>query len=125
MAEPKELATVSRIEVYSGDPHQQYDVQEKVGEDDHRAPITEDVKEFGDIRTAGVPDSKLSETSYIHSQMHLDDSAESIAESDLEDGEFKKMLNAPLYAQKASGKPDALVMQRRGKCTKLSSRSKG
>ena len=28
--EPKELATVSRIEAYSGDPYQSYDVQEKI-----------------------------------------------------------------------------------------------
>ena len=39
--EPKELATVSRIEAYSGDPCQLYDVQENFGEEDHRAPITE------------------------------------------------------------------------------------
>ena len=55
-----------------------------------------------------MPDSKLSETSYIQSQMHFDDSVESIADSDLEDGELQKMLTSPLYAQKASGKPDAL-----------------
>ena len=39
--EPKELATVSRIEAFSGDPYQSYDVQEKFGEENHRAPITE------------------------------------------------------------------------------------
>ena len=38
--EPKELATVSRIEAYSGDPYQLYDSQEKVGEEYLRAPIT-------------------------------------------------------------------------------------
>ena len=43
-----------------------------------------------EIGTAGVPDSKLSETSYFQSQMHFDDSVESIADSDLEDGEFTK-----------------------------------
>ena len=58
--EPKELATVSRIEAYSGDPYQLCDVQENFGEDYHRAPITEDVEEFGEIRTAGAPDSKKS-----------------------------------------------------------------
>ena len=56
--EPKELATVSRIETYSGDPYQFYDVQEKFGEADHQAPITEELKVFGEIRMAGVPDSK-------------------------------------------------------------------
>ena len=44
--------------------------------------------------------------------MHFDDSVESIADSDLEDGELQKMLTSPLYAQKASVKPDAMVMQK-------------
>ena len=88
--EPKELATVSRIEAYSGDPYQLCDVQEKVGEEDHRAPVTDEVKVFGEIGTAGVPEFKLSETSCIQSQMHFDDSVESIADSDLEDGELQK-----------------------------------
>ena len=57
--------------------------------------------------------------------MHFDDSAESSADSDLEDGELQKMLTSPLYAQKASEKPDAMVMQERDKCTIHSSRSKG
>ena len=46
--------------------------------------------EIKEIGTAGVPDSKLSETSYFQSQMHFDDSVESIADSDLEDGELQK-----------------------------------
>ena len=38
--------------------------------------------------------------SYIQSQMHSEyDSAESIADSDLEDGELRKMLASPLYIQ--------------------------
>ena len=45
--------------------------------------------------------------------MHFDDSVESIADSDLEDGELQKMLTSPLYAQKATGKPDAMVVQER------------
>ena len=40
------------------------------------------------------------EMSYFQSQMHSDyDSAESIADSDLEDGELRKMLTSPLYVQ--------------------------
>ena len=40
------------------------------------------------------------EMSYIQPQMHSDyDSAESIADSDLEDGERRKMLASPLYMQ--------------------------
>ena len=45
--------------------------------------------------------------------MHFDDSVESIADSDLEEGELQKMLTSPLYAQKASEKPDALAVQER------------
>ena len=47
----KELATVPKI---SGiiDPHQWNDVQENFGEEDHRAPVTEEVEENGEIRTA-------------------------------------------------------------------------
>ena len=105
--EPKELATVPRISSITG-PYQLYDVHEEFGERDHQASITEEVKEFGEIGIAGVPDSKPSETPYFQSQMHFDDSVESIADADLEDGELQKMLTSPLYAQKASGKPDAL-----------------
>ena len=79
----------------------------------HRAPLTEEVKEFGENGTAGLPDSTISETSYSQSQMHFDDSVERIADSDLEDGKLQKMLTSPLYAQKASGKPDAMVVQER------------
>ena len=96
-----------------------------MGEEDHRAPITEEVEECGEIRTAGVPDSKLSETFCFQSQLHFDDSVESTADSDPEDGELQKMLTAPLCAQKASGKCDAMAMQERGRCTLHSSRSKG
>ena len=62
--------------------------------------------------------------------MHFDDSVESTADSDLEDAELQKMRTSPLYAQKASEKPDAMVMQERereserGQCTMHSSRSK-
>ena len=45
--------------------------------------------------------------------MHFDDSEESIADSDLEDGELQEMLTSPLYAQKATGKTDAMVVQER------------
>ena len=110
---PKNLRPSSRIEAYSGDPYQLSDVQEKVGEEEHRAPITEEVEEFREIRTTGVPDSQLAETSYFQSDMHFDESVENIADSDLEDGELQKMLTSPLYAQKASGRPDAMVMRER------------
>ena len=56
-----------------------------------RNSITEDVDEFGEVGA---------QMSYLQSQMHSDDdSAESMADSDLEDGELRKMLASPLYMQ--------------------------
>ena len=64
------------------------------------------------------------ETSYFQSQMHSDyDSAESIADSDLDDGELRRMLASLLYMQSredyessrmpiARGKPPALWQER-------------
>ena len=75
--------------------------------ENYQNTITEDVR---------VPKSiKNSETSYIQTQMHSDyDSAESIADSDLEDGELRKMLTLPLYRQEsnAPGKPAAILQER-------------
>ena len=46
--------------------------------------------------------------------MHSDESIESIvADSDLEDGEIKKLATSQLYAQKASVKPAALFSPKR------------
>ena len=78
------------------------------------------MEEFAEIRTAGVPDSKLPETSHFRPWMHFDDSEEGIADSDLEDGELQKLLTSPLYAQKASGKPDALISSEQGNLTRSS-----
>ena len=72
------------------------------------------MKEFGEFGNPISNDSENSETSYFQSHMHFDDSAESIADSDLEDGELQKVLTSPLYAQKASGKPDALFSSEQG-----------
>ena len=94
--EPKEFATVSRIEDYPGDPYQWYDAQKEFGERDHRAPITEEVKEYEEIGTHCLSDSRTSETSYFRSQMHFDYSVESIADSDLEDGELEKIWANPI-----------------------------
>ena len=57
--------------------------------------------------------SLVEKMSYFQSQMHFDESMESTADSDLEDGELQKLLTSPLYAQRASGKPDAMVVQGR------------
>ena len=56
-----------------------------------RSSLTGDMEEF---RKVGA------DVSYFQSQMHSEyDSAESIADSDLEDGELRKMLASPLYLQ--------------------------
>ena len=100
--EPKQLETkIIETEAYSGDPYKLYEIQERFVEEYHQASITEEVEEF----------RKIDNQSCIQSQMHFADSAESIADSDLEDGELRKMLTSPLYAQKATMKPDAMVMQ--------------
>ena len=57
----------------------------------YQNPIAEDVDRFGKVGA---------EMSYVQSQMHSEyDSAESIADSDLEDGKLRKMLASPLYLQ--------------------------
>ena len=71
------------------------------------------MKEIGENGSHSLLDSEISESSYFQSQMHFDDSVKNIADSDLEDGELRKMLTSPLYDQKASGKPDAMVVQER------------
>ena len=92
--EPKQLETkIIETEAYSGDPYQLYEIQERFVEEYHQASITKEVEEF----------RKIDNQSDIQSQMHFDDSAESIADSDLEDGELRKMLTSPLYAQKSNG----------------------
>ena len=61
-----------------------YQIQERFT----RNSPTEDVDEFGKVGA---------DTSYLQSQMHTDyDLAESIAYSDLEDGELRKMMASPL-----------------------------
>ena len=53
--EPKELPSVSRIWRIT-DSYQLYDAQEEFGEEDHRVPITEEVKQFGGFGTHGLRD---------------------------------------------------------------------
>ena len=55
-----------------------------------------------------VDTSPVEMMSYLRFQMHFDESTESMADSDLKDGELQKLLTSPLYAQRASGKPAAL-----------------
>ena len=95
-----------------------YPIPERILGDDYQNPITEDTEETEKF-DVDVP--------CVQSRIRSDyDSAESIADSDLEDGEFRKMLASPLCvrgrgenygsSQKrtASGKPEAKLMQKRG-----------
>ena len=70
-----------RIELdrnFGTDPNQR---QERFVRENHQNPIAEDVEGFGKVGA---------EKSYVQSQMHSDyHSAESIADSDLEDGELR------------------------------------
>ena len=57
-----------------------------------RNSLTEDMDEFGKM--------VVKSQSYHQSQVHSDyDSAESIVDSDLEDGQLRKILASPLYIQ--------------------------
>ena len=100
------------------DPHQISVFDEIILGDDYQNPVTEDTEETGHFGV-GMP--------YVQSRIHSDyDSAESIADSDLEDGELRKMLASPLHVHgrgenygsspkpTASGKPEAKIMQKRG-----------
>ena len=65
-----------------------YQIQER-----YMINSTEDKGEFGKVGA---------ETSYLQSQIHSDyDSAESTADSDLEDGELRKMLASPMYMKRS------------------------
>ena len=55
--------------------------------------------------------SPIEDMSNLQSQMHFDESIEIIAaDSDLEDVELQKLLISQLYAQRASGRPDAMII---------------
>ena len=70
-----------------------YQTQERIMGNNYQNPISKDMDEFGNV---GV------EMFHVQSQVHSDyDSAESIADSDLEDGKLRKMLASPLYIRGA------------------------
>ena len=92
-------------------------MQREFGEQDQQAPVTEEVKEFGQIEAQSLLDHEMAEMSPVgkmsclQSRMHFDESMESNVDFDLEDGEIRKLLTLSLYAQRASGRPDAMVTQ--------------
>ena len=92
----------------------------------NKLQFIEEVKEFRQIQPQSSLEHEMAEMppvekmSYLQSQMHFDESMESIADSDLEDGELQKLLTSPLHAQRASEKPDAMVVHERGECANVS-----
>ena len=116
MTEPEDLEP-RRIELDRNLGTHPYQTQERIIGENYQNPIAEDKGELGTV---------VFEMSYIHSQMHSDyDSAENTADSDLEDGELRKMLASPLFVRgredhdssrkpTASGEPEAVIIQKRG-----------
>ena len=92
-----------------------YQVHERFMRNNNQNIIAEDMEGFGKVGA---------EMSYIQSQVRSDyDSAKSIADSDLVDGELRKMLASPQFMQgrgsckssrfpTAQGKPAALLQER-------------
>ena len=85
-----------------------YPIPERLLGDDHQKPVTEDTEETGNF-DVDMP--------YVQSRMHSDyDSAENIADSDLEDGELRKWwLHRCMHMgeEKKYGK-EARIRQTRG-----------
>ena len=77
-----------------------YQKPERILGNDDQNPVTEDTKETGKFR-----DDVLHVQSRIHSDY---DSAESNTDSDLEDGELRKMLASPLYVHGRGSVPTVL-----------------
>ena len=112
--EPEDLEP-RKIDLHRNLGTDPYQKQERLMRSNVQNPITEHMDEFGKV---GV------DMPCVQSSVHSDyDSAESIADSDLEDGELRKMLASPLYMQSredckssriptASGKPAAMIQER-------------
>ena len=93
------------------DIYQLHDVQREFGEQDQQAPVMEETRRFRQIQAQSLLDQDK-KMSYLQSRMHFDESMESNADSDLEDGEIRKLLTSSLCAQGASGRPDAMTFRK-------------
>ena len=94
-----------------------HDAQRDFGEKDQQAPVIEEMTRIGQIQVQSLFDQEMAEMSpmkkmsYLQYRTHFDDSVESNADSDLEDGEIRKLPTSSLYDRKASGRPDAKDIQ--------------
>ena len=109
------------------DIFQLYDVQREFGEQDQQASDIEEEKEFRQIQAQSLLDHEMAEMSpvdnmsYLLSQMHFDESVESIADSDLENGEIRKLLTSHCMPKEFLGNQMQWSFRReRGKCTNVS-----
>ena len=119
--EPKEFTTeeIATIPMISPeeDIYQLYDVQREFGDQDQQAPVMEETERFEEIQVHSLLDqemakmSSIKKMSYLQSRMHFGESMEDNADSDLENGEIRKLLTSSLCAQGASGRPDAIDIQ--------------
>ena len=74
--------------------------RDRIMGDDYQSPIIGDMDEFGKFGVKSL--------SYNQSLIHSDyDSAESVADSGLEDGQLRKMPASPLYIQEREGDFDS------------------
>ena len=123
---PKEFATVSRIEDYSGDPYQLYDVQKNL-----EKKITEllSPKKWRNLERLGhlacwILKYQRRPTSNRRCISTIPWKALQILISEVES--YKQMLTSPLHAEKSFGETRCNDHAgERGKRTKHSSRSKG
>ena len=105
----EEIATIPMMSPEE-DIFQSNDVQKDFGEQDQQAPVMEETRGFGQIQVQSFLDqemarmSPIKKMSYLQSRMHIDESMESNADSDLEDGEIRKLITSSLFAQGASGR---------------------
>ena len=104
------------------DIHRLYDVQREFEEQDQQAPTIEELKEFGVsqfIQTQSLLDHEMAETSpvekmsYLQSPKCTSTSLWKALRTLISKLEIQKLLTSPLYAQRASGKPDVMVFQER------------
>ena len=102
----EEIATIPMMSPKE-DIYKLYDVQREFGEQYQQAPVMEETRGFGQIQVHSLLHqemakmSPIKEMSYLQSRIHFDESMESNADSDLEDGEIRKLLTSSLCAQGA------------------------
>ena len=128
--EPKEFTTeeiattpmMSREE----DIYQLYDVQREFGEQAQQALVVEETRGFGQIQVQSLLGqemarmSPIKKMSCLQSRMHVDGSMESNADSDLEDGEIRKLLTSSLCPWSFCDTRCDGLSGKRGKCTNVS-----